>query len=155
MRTALKILVVCTALFSAGCAALFQDDLDRAYQSGKLSTAEYYKLKERRHEASQRQAMYYQQQQNAAAAQYMQTIHTAPATPMFSTPFLQDAPQKGSIDGGGAQSKAEPRLPSGLTLEQMRKGQGVTTGRTRLASDGVLWREYKTWDGTTYWARTQ
>ncbi|HWX22417.1 MAG TPA: hypothetical protein VN578_21155 [Candidatus Binatia bacterium] len=149
MKITLKVLAICLFLLSGGCADLFQDNLDRAYQSGNLSGGEYYNLKAQQEEARRRQMMVYQQQQNAVMLNYMKTINTTPATPMFSTPFFKDRPQ------GGVQSQSEPRLPSGLALEQMRNGQGATTGRTRLGADGVLWQEYKALDGTMYWVRSR
>ena len=154
MKIALKIFVLGLALWAGGCADFYQNNLDRAYQSGNLSAHDYYSLKAQQEEARQKQIMMYQQQQNAVMRNYANTINTTPATPMFSTPFLQETPQRGSIDGLGAQ-QSQPRLPSGLAVDQMRRGQGVPTGRTRLAADGVLWQEYKTWDGASYWVRSQ
>lgn len=156
MRICLKILSFCLLLLTGGCAVLFQDNLDRAYQSGNLSAAEYYSLKAQQGEARRQTMLIRQQQQNAVMSQYMQTMTITPA-PTFSTPVF--APQRSGLGGGfgagSAPSESEPNLPSGMAIDQIRNGQGATTGRTRLASDGVLWQEYRAFDGTLFWTRSR
>jgi len=144
----LSLAVALATLFS-GCADL---DLDRAHQNGNLSDSDYYRLKAERETARRQQSFMeqqsFQQRQNQILSDYARSINTAPATPMFRTPFLQSTPKA---------APAQPRqnLPSGLELDQIQKGQGVFTGKTQLGQDGKLWFEHRTYSGSTYWSLAQ
>lgn len=124
--------------------------LDRAYQSGNLSADEYYSLKAQQQAARRQEMFARQQQQNAVMSQYMQSTTITPTPPTVSTPLFTGGQR---AIGSPVQTETEPALPSGMVLDEIRKGQGAATGRTRLASDGVLWSEYRAFDGTTYWSR--
>src|SRR5260370_25038991 len=114
-------LAVALAALISGCADL---DLDRAHQNGNLSDSDYYRLKAER-ETARRQQMFLEQQasqqrQNQIASDFMRSINNTPATPMFSTPFLQSTPRD-------APAQPHQKLPSGLELTQIQKGQGTFT----------------------------
>ena len=148
----LSLAVALTALIS-GCADL---DLDRAHQNGNLSDSEYYRLKSER-QTARRQQMFLEQQasqqrQNQIMSDYARTINTTPATPMFSTPFLQSRPSGVGVGDAPGQQEQKQKLPSGLELDQIQKGQGVSTGKTQLGEDGKLWYEHRTYNGSTYWS---
>jgi hypothetical protein len=156
MKRVLNFAAMGLVLSVVGCASLYEDDLDRAYQAGELSASEYHSLRIQKEAIHRQQTSEIleasQRRQHEIMSQYMQTINTAPSTPMFSTPFLPARPQSGGLGAPTLHPPTTPRLPSGLELGQIEKGQGVRTGRSQLASDGKLWYEYRTYSGTTYWS---
>ncbi len=161
----LRLLLMGITLSLAGCAALFEDNLDRAYKSGNLTAKDYYSLKAQQQEA-RRQQMFleqqaFQQRQDETVSQAMQNLSQAmrsagdATTPMFSTPIVQARPQGIGIENRPVHAQTESVLPSGLALDQMRRGEGAPTGKTRLGSDGTFWYEYRLYNGSTYWSPAQ
>jgi hypothetical protein len=143
-------------LLATGCAALFEDELDRAYQAGSISATEYHRLRieqaavRKQQEFQQQQA--YQQQQQEMFAQQMQRLNAPPPAPLFSTPLIQRPPRTPTSVGFADDAQAAPQLPSGFELDQIQKGQGYFTGVTKFGSDGKMWKEYRLPSGTTYWS---
>src|SRR6266481_99096 len=88
MRTWMNLSLAGALMLIGGCANLYQDNLDRAYQSGNLTAADYYRLRIQS-DAARRQQMFQQQQ---ILSHYAESINTAPSTPMFGTPFLPSRP---------------------------------------------------------------
>jgi hypothetical protein len=153
-KTISNLLVICIALVTGGCA----DDLDRAYQNGNLSAAEYYQLKSER--AAQRQAIIQQnlaiQQQQiqdnqnslARTANNLELQQAQQASHPFVFPALP--PSQPIMPNVGLMSQQQPSLPAASDM-----ATSFQTGNTRFGPDGRMWHEYRTSSGTTYWKLDQ
>lgn len=163
---------ICLLLLATGCARfadLCKDDLDRAHESGRLSDADYYRLRIQR-DAARRQQQFQQQQafqahQQAVYNNYINGIQQATAHPVVITPLPPSTPTFGLGNSPVPYQPApyiqpipaspppvQPELPSRADLNEMNKGRGWRTGATGSGKDGTLFYQYRLPDGTTYWS---